>query len=385
MVYLGIKYNYSGTKDALLKQLTSLVSNIKRGAVRKPQGSPPPQLASLPLGGQPVHYNVGRSGELSVHENNVDMNPFIPFQFPLPTSLTQKSAEILRELYMHGFQGSGLLMEEIIKQQTENPNDYSFETVMVALVSKLDNTAKEEEEEYNKQMDAAILLSEGERENIQARKKRRIDEMESDCSHSMGNIVCEEFESTILLKTPSSSSSSSSSSSFAPKNCVLLDQCITFLDRVSCRRGNDKNNTLNIHDTSVSSSRHESNSTCFCTKSILELRKFLVKLLLLERDAIKWWKKFSYQYILKMGKRLDMLIPQLSEDMEYNSTDINSIVHKIVKEIHDLQCALYECPLVDGSAPKAFIDADPTLNIGDKFDVNLYSIEEDGFEVIEKR
>ena len=69
---------------------------------------------------------------------------------------------------------------------------------------------------------------------------------------------------------------------------------------------------------------------------------------------------------------------------DFNTSDINIIVIAINEEIHQLQSALYECPSVDGSAPRAFVDADPTLNIGDKFDVNSYSIEEDGFEVIEK-
>ena len=114
---------------------------------------------------------------------------------------------------------------------------------------------------------------------------------------------------------------------------------------------------------------------------MLELRTTLVKLLLLERDAIKWWKRYSYEYLLKVGKRLDTL-PQLDKD-EYTKADLRQMVGKITKEISDIQCALYECPPIDGSAPKAFIEADPSLNIGDKFDVNCYSIEDDGFEVIE--
>ena len=115
---------------------------------------------------------------------------------------------------------------------------------------------------------------------------------------------------------------------------------------------------------------------------MLELRKAVVTLLLLERDAIKWWKKFSYAYLLQVGKKLDSLSQLKKKD--FNTSDINIIVIAINEEIHQLQSALYECPSVDGSAPRAFVDADPTLNIGDKFDVNSYSIEEDGFEVIEK-
>ena len=191
--YLGIKYISTGSKNVLLNQLSLLVSNIKNGAsavrVTHPGGryteiiggrhtSIIPFQRPLGINNMNDHSNNNNDddgnndNDDSSHNNDNDSDnnkdddsntshallASLPYPF---TMLTPKGFHIYRELSMHGFSGGTILIDEIVKQQKENPNDYCFDTVMIALISKLDNTARQEEEEYNKQMDAAILLSEG--------------------------------------------------------------------------------------------------------------------------------------------------------------------------------------------------------------------------------
>ena len=298
---------------------------------------------------------------MNVHMGtNMDMG-LSPADLHILQSLSAKERGIFMELKLSGFD-SHMSVAELQRQVANNPNGYSFDTIMLELVAQIDNNtsgvgepSEREEEEYKRQMDAAILLSEGERENIEARKRKRVEEMESDCTIKLKEVKESEFKLSVLIEENEITKK---------PNCAILWRCIDFLDSSSC------GSVLE--------------GSCQCLKVMKALRKTIVGLLLLERDAIKWWGKLSYPYLLQIASHLDRTAGNV---LDLDSTTGNVlkklVIEPMSKEVTALQTALFLCPETDGSAPKAFIEADPESKMGSKFVATDYNIEDDGFEVFE--
>jgi len=289
--------------------------NVIRGVVR--QMSIPPPLHNQGLAAGTVNYS-----EL--------------------VKLGANGINIYNELVANGF-GPDASIAEIRKQCGESPDTYSFDSVMLALISQLDGSKdaqrRYDEEEYNKVWDATLRESENERDCVQVRKKARIEEIVSNCSLSLEDIASSEFMSSILLTERRFGKSSGGDE----RNCLALERCIKFLDHMSCKKSIDSIDSFvppSSSTASSSSSGSSSSISCRCLNSMKELRENVVKLLILERDAIKWWKTVAYSYLMQVGTRLDARKEGLG--------DFNLVSNKILNEFkqvraktHVILCAMF--------------------------------------------
>ena len=195
-----------------------------------------------------------------------------------------KGFQIFHELTISGFKHEQAL-EGIKKLAAQNPN-YSFEDVMISLLSEADGSNFQPQindlATFNEDIDRAIRESEGERENIQARKRRRVQSLENDCSCVLAEVINEDFPMSVLVASSQG----------------LFRKCVDTIDSLSCG--------MAPADTSSSSSSSSSSSGCKCaTPKLKELRKVLVSLLIEESKSYKWYKEFSVPFLQNMAKKIE--------------------------------------------------------------------------------
>lgn len=156
-------------------------------------------------------------------------------------------------------------------------------------------------------MDRAILESEAEREAIQMRKRRRTEEIKSAVTVSL--LQAEELKGSVLLfglplrpaasasaaSTTSSSSSSSSSDSVqgSADGCALLQLLAYLLE----------------HCTSESSLHSLCSAAGMPAVDIASVRQAMAALLLVEAQALKYYKEEAHPHLLYVCSRLDASVP----------------------------------------------------------------------------
>jgi len=135
----------------------------------------------------------------------------------------------------------------------------------------------------------------------------------------------------------------------------------------------------------------DSNVVCDCGKQWSKLRRSLADLLLLERNALKWWKERSVGYLKAAAARIDTLAICESSARKNSVTtskravtatilnrllgfNTKNILALLTAETSALSDALYSMPERAGSMPDAF----------QKFDdqAKVFSLDEDGIEEI---
>jgi hypothetical protein len=130
---------------------------------------------------------------------------------------------------------------------------------------------------------------------------------------------------------------------------------------------------------------------CVCSKAKRELRKLIVRLLILECDSYKYHREASNPYMKKLAVRLDdasktalaASSSSSSSSSAPHTAEISDAVADALSiflqsEINALEVGLY---VMAGTRdiPDIFVEADPAMleKANSKFD-----LEEDGFEVI---
>lgn len=256
--------------------------------------------------------------------------------------------------------------------------------IMAIMIRREEEEAEEAEEEEERKrqedsdMDLAILNSEGERDVIQDRKRRRVESLKCDCCCDL--LEAEEFSHSLLLPRNSCAGSGSE---------IMAELCRA-LDRKSCLKM-----TLDPVRGTLKSS-----DTCTCPRDVVRMRLLVVRLLLLEVDSIKYHKEACEGYLRALAGRIDELRGADKSDVCYEKpsstlraqpspavrganhgfccgVQYDDIVACLEKEIDALELCLYQPPKDGGQIPIAF-----RRLAGDRAMVSAFSLEGDGFEMV---
>jgi len=199
----------------------------------------------------------------------------------------------------------------------------NFDTVMMACIENREQDDRDDEEEIAV-MDEVIRASEAEQDKIAERKRSRELTLESDPSCVLK--TADEFRNSIVLL-----------------NCPELSSLITSIDSGTVGSGSGPGPRPDGRDSN--------------------LRRAIVKLLLLESKAIKWYNVRANAYLAALGNRLT------SKWCEEPTEVLNL-------ELKSLQEAVFAAPEIGGSIPKAFLNAEPDSK-------KLKVIQKDGMEIVE--
>jgi hypothetical protein len=321
---------------------------------------------------------------------------------------------------------------------------------------------QELQEQEDKDMDAAILNSESERGFIAERKRQRIRDLRSLCSCSLG--TAEEFKDSILagaigqnvtgvwaanhsasravegsrissMMTDLRFEKMSSESELIMSAIRLMDSRCCQLEQPTKTRKLDeailpsqKIPTKSDESTSCSCSSSSSSSSslangysngsddlgssrkrafdpqsCHCPVQVTKLRALLVRLLLLEKEAVKFFSDSSYGYLILLAKNLDLKIDKAAFEEQFKSlfgdelmlsagedsdnevlarpeggdlSVINALCVYLEAECVALETSIYAIPTEANTIPKIFRDALPVGYVPTPF-----SLEDDGFEI----
>lgn len=271
------------------------------------------------------------------------------------------------------------------------------------------------QEQEDRDMDQAILNSEGEREVIQNRKKQRVSLIKEDCLCSL--LEAQEFKHSILigrnLKEKGTLLALMTEMGICQdifKNEILVD-LLKLLDIHTCKldlldnsgtlasNGNSPSSSSSSFSSSSASANSSDNnnhsnfnndSKCSCPEIWRQVRAVLSRLLLLETDAMKFSKEHCHAYFLQLACRIDQAIEsdtsmkknRLTTDAEDQILipEVETCLKLITVECEALESHMYSIPDDASTIPRAFREADPTssklLNGSTK-----YSLDDDGFEL----
>lgn len=256
-------------------------------------------------------------------------------------------------------------------------------------------------------------------------------------------LSADEFHSSYLLgrnirflrtdgcKGGENSASSTASELVSGTGSVMLQVLLTWMDDTSSRlamaeeqqtspppSANDE--LMSCSSNGVSNGSHLSNTCSSCSHSIYpspsicmdlsDLREAIVALLLLEVDAIKWYKERSVPYFVELAKRIDdapfsAVVSEISSstaaascpcrkcwcvignNMTSSKDDTHAALSRIVAclivtlkaETAALQNVLLSFPTNAGGVPQAFLELDPH---GKWTQVLELDLEKDGLEII---
>lgn len=404
--YPGRKFSTSGSKDSLVMQVREFIDHVIGPlSSATPTQQPQPQPNSVKNGDKrkyitpgtalaaaapssanqhlPAHahatkgfgaYSMSGMHDDDENDDEEDGDELLNDGRHMMTTIpNHRHPEVAAEFGMRGY----LIFQELLassfpankaiagmRAQAAVNSNYTFDDVMIALISELDGLAGEaaappSEEVFNADLDRAIRESEGEREAIQQRKRRRVNQLESDCSYSLREALSSDFQSSVMLN-------------IKDKRNVLVS-CIELLDKRSCKAGQQ--------GYQVGGDRSSSATHCLCGESLVNLRKNVAKLLIEENNSIKWWKEASFAYLICMSERIDEIGRRIGFGSFEDSliSKVDEIAEAIKTELVALQTVLYATS-GDFSAPKAFIDAG--IKTGLVYLANKYNMEDDGFEIV---
>lgn len=363
--------------------------------------------------------------------------------------------------------------EERNERRAEKERRRSERKEMKEAIERRQKEDEELQEQENKDMDMAILNSEGEREAIANRKKRRISDIMNSCSSTLGD--ADEFKNSILagivgnhhLRMPKNGKGAMSNAKDArvvlimsklsiemhPSESEVITDAIRFLDLQCCQvvstystlaaasKSSSSSSSFIASSSSVSSSSSPSSRQdsgvkyephcsrdidalnsfkrksdyyeCCCPERVKLLRSRLTQLLLLEKDAVKYFGDSCISYFLLLSRCIDKdnhrdnfsaAISTLNsciaekptstshnsdsdgkvgnskfriEDQSTNLIALSAFISHLEMECKKLEKALYSLPADGNIIPRIFRDAEPPDGGG-----SAYSIEEDGFEIM---
>lgn len=183
------------------------------------------------------------------------------------------------------------------------------------------------------------MESEKERDNIQQRKRQKIIDLKNDIQSQI--LSYEDFNNSLLmfgLNPQSNSTSSSSSSSHIPQRTAASSK---LSQGSSLIRG-----LVFLFDFVASDS--QSLELCELISSPLGgLRVSLVEILLMEKDALKFYKDASYAYLLSLKDKFDSLIkseissPELITEL-VNISNVNALTPQQWRKLFVALSASYD-------------------------------------------
>lgn len=249
----------------------------------------------------------------------------------------------------------GISRDEIIKEITSNDYDESTTTsddILFAIISKRQQQdtgpcstwAKIElmKQKENEVLDQVLLLSEGERENISSRKRKRKEDLQTDCSINIFD--AEEFSYSTLIHSGNGDGDGDDNKCKAILSDIVKEldksnvECFNrqlqvfqnthnnekVEDNVNSKQHIDdssKSNTSlsssssttsvlhssvpNISSSSVIPTASTSSSYCVCSDTKKLIRKVVVTLLYLEKDSFKFHGKHCVKYFQLLNRRME--------------------------------------------------------------------------------
>lgn len=306
-------------------------------------------------------------------------------------------------------------------------------------------------------MDAAILNSEGERTFIADRAKQRMNDLRSDCTCALG--AAPEFAMSLLtgsIGIPTKKGHGGLHNRLEDEvvrklmislkmegcnsDCRLIVALIGMLDARCCateqinkrqRRddyGQPSEPLLSLLDSpsSSSSSSSSSNTTsssssksvvetatertnggdcalecnrCYCSKTSMRLQSSISRLLILEKQAMKYYKNKAYAYLVSLSQKLDkemhlLDLPEVATEQPDGTKEFLAehctvparisdtgqfiaICDLLEEECIRIETAIYSIPTDNDSVPKMFRDAFPP-----EWNPTAYCLEDDGLELI---
>lgn len=219
---------------------------------------------------------------------------------------------------------AGLTALEVLKVIQANPLETDVSMLYMYIVSAREMNAAADREAMQKlsedaDYDRAVLMSEGDRDFEENRKKQRLADLKHDCSIPI--LSAAEFQSSLLLgfvherssssqATPSSSSSSSTVRETQGQQHLSLwigsKTLQNIISELVKKHGNDKASVTCIClDDDTVEGLFTPNQCVVCTPSLKKLREYIVRLLLVERDAIRFYQTISYPYIQLLAELID--------------------------------------------------------------------------------
>lgn len=317
----------------------------------------------------------------------------------------------------------GLSRDETLEAfRNSSDSDLDPDDILMTIISTRENGLYADlQSQEDLDIDRAIINSEGEREVIQENKRRRVNDISTNCS--LGILTLEEFNKSVFLgftnmyplssdvssntfntfpipgfSSVASPENNSSTHGMKGKTSKFLNDIVSYLDATLCSAVDD---SIGHGDTD--------SCICSCSSDKKALRWNLIKLLLLEKDALKFYKFTSYSYLQQIMDNLDEIynryladqtkIENNNEDSSSgsngNTSSINVFAHnsssaesmkfavdELSKCRSEFELEMYRIPEDEGAVPTAFLEAEKKFNLCKK-QVAVAQFELSNDEVIE--
>lgn len=246
-----------------------------------------------------------------------------------------------------------------------------------------------DESQADKDLEQAIINSEGDREFEEKRKRERLDNLLHDCTIPILQAI--EFSNSLLLIDPSKKNDNSCKIN----GCSYLLQLAKYFDGYKkCMRNHGEVIVLLDDDNNSSNESFVIPCECNCSPIQKSLRKSLVRLLLLEKDAIRYYRELSHTYIAIISETIENTflktnnsengVPKQNTIEVYNeSLLLNEKMQNNFDEIiKKFEFDLYHLSTSSDGIPDAFREAE--LQYQQEKGESLYqlNIDTDGVELI---
>jgi hypothetical protein len=294
-------------------------------------------------------------------------------------------------------------------------------------------------QQENQMLDQAILLSEGERDNISSRKRKRKVDLSTSCTVSI--YEADEFFDSILihpvaaecrsnnnnyssssnnndnnsnnnnsncnrLPTSIQNDSNNTTSRFSSSCSTLLVRIIQQLDRSNCfkhqnrpeTKFSDNNNNKPKNDNFESKSnlpQERDELICVCSENRKLIRQAIVKLLYLEKDSLKFHKTHCVVYFQQLKSRMDNefaagILSNILTDLDFSSnSNLNNSNNNNHQQLSSNCQKLYyflntEIKILEDNLYRRVVGGSfiPYIFRQSDLIMNLYDLSNDGFEIL---
>eukprot|EP01031_Cornospumella_fuschlensis_P026219 gene26219-31674_t len=234
----------------------------------------------------------------SSHPNPFSLQPTNPSPWPDPRINTEKKLKIYKDMCMI----PGLSKKEIAEAIDSLPSDQlKEEIVLTVIISKRDGPVPPEalyiKQQEDAMLDMAIRESETERDNIQMRKRRRKDELRTSWVERISD--SEEVQKSLFLF--GALRGESSSGAVADHADITVSHSLQGCGVVR--------SLVSLFDQSVPSAP---SIASLAAEEVLRLRTTVVDLLLIEKEAVRFYGAEAHPLLLSVAHKIDKVLPRLA-------------------------------------------------------------------------
>eukprot|EP01031_Cornospumella_fuschlensis_P027995 gene27995-33806_t len=238
------------------------------------------------------------SSSHSSHPNLFSLQPTHPSPWPDPRINTEKKLKIYKDMCMI----PGLSKKEIVEAIDSLPSDQlKEEIVLTVIISKREGPVPPEalyiKQQEDAMLDMAIRESETERENIQMRKRRRKDELRTSWVERISG--SEEVQKSLFLF--GALRGESSSGAVADYSDITMSHSLQGCGVVR--------SLVSLFDQSVPSAP---SIASLAAEDVLRLRTTVVDLLLVEKEAVRFYGAEAHPLLLSVAHKIDKVLPRLA-------------------------------------------------------------------------